>query len=82
MPEKRCWWVGKDSNWWHKDMSANSSFMATNCPEAILATSLAVIGGRADYSTMAVPGLIVLAIGPVAELTEAVTRAGKVAAWH
>ena len=77
MPEKRCWCVGNDSNWWHKDiLSASSSFMATNCPETIFATSLAVIGGRADDSTMAVPGLLMLAVG---ELTEAVTRAGRVA---
>ena len=48
--------------------------MATNCLEAILATCLAVIGGRADDSTMAVPGLLVLVVG---ELTEDVTSAGR-----
>ena len=60
-------------------LSANSSFMATNCPEAILATSLDVTGGRADESTMAVPGLLMLAVGLAAELTVAVMIAGRVA---
>ncbi len=53
--------------------------MATNCPERILATSLAVTGGRADDSTMAVPGLFMLAGRLATELAEAVTRAGRVA---
>lgn len=52
--------------------------MATNCPEVILATSLAVIGGSADDSTMALLGLI-LAVGLAPVLIEAVTRAGRVA---
>ena len=60
-------------------LSARSSFIATNCPEEIVATSLAVTGGRADDSTMAVPGLTMLAVGLAAELTVAATRAGRVA---
>ena len=65
-----------DSNWWHNNiLSANSSFMATNCPEVILATSLAVIV-RADDSTMALPGLTELAVGLA---PKAVMRAGRVA---
>ena len=33
-------------------LSASSSFIATNCPDWILATSLAAIGGSVDDSTM------------------------------
>jgi len=57
-------------------LSAKSSFIATNCPEVIFVTNLAVIGGRADDSTMAVLDLSDM-LG--AGLTAAVTRAGRVA---
>ena len=60
-------------------LSASSPFIATNCPDAILVTSLAVIGGKADDSTMAVPVLITVAVRPAAEVVVAVTRAGRVA---
>ena len=60
-------------------LSASSSFIATNCPDAILVTSLPVIGGRADDSTMAVPVLTTVAVRPMAEVVVAMTRAGRVA---
>ena len=49
------------------------SFIATNCPDIIFATSLAVTGGRADESTIGVPGCTMPTDGLVL-----VTSAGRV----
>ena len=51
--------------------------MATNCPDMILAASFAVIGGRADDSTMALLGWLVLLLG--LEPAIAITSTGRVA---
>ena len=60
-------------------MLASSSFVATNCPDIIFATSLAVTGGRADDSTMATPGWVALTVPLVPAVDVAVTNAGRVA---
>ena len=57
-------------------LSASSSFMATNCPDIVFATCLAVTGGRADDSTMAMPGWVAQL---VPALDMAITNAGRVA---
>ena len=60
-------------------MSGSSSFTATNCPEIILAASLAVIGGRADDRTMAELVLPMLVFRLLTALGAAVTSASNVA---
>ena len=63
---------------WQSDiLSASSSFIATNCPDTILDTKLAVIGARADDNTMAAPGWTRLALGLAVDTL--VTSAGSVA---
>ena len=58
-------------------MSSSSSFIATNCPDTILDTNLAVIGGRADDNTIATPGWIRLPLRLAVDTL--VTSAGSVA---
>ena len=63
----------------HRDMlSGSSSFIATNCPEAIFPANLAVIGGRADDRTMTALGLSTVMLQLLAALGVAVTSAGNV----